>query len=266
MTHSFSWSAVLAVLLMSLVACAFGPAVPVYADEQGVAARAISEKIGDSIVTVRVAIKFRMSYEGEEAEEEESTNEAKATIIDPSGLAVCSLAEVDPSHMMKMMQQEEPDYKIETEITGLKIVLAQGKEIPAKVVLRDQDLDLAFIRPEQPQAEPFVAVDLAQSAEPQVMDELVVVGRLGEAANRAVWTALDRVTAIVKKPRTLYITGINTWTAGLGCPAFALDGKLIGITVMRAIATASGSSGGSDSMPVVLPAADILKVSKQASG
>ncbi len=263
MMRSLRWSMGLAALALSLLFCIFASAAPAYADDQGAAARTISEKAGDAIVTVRVAIKFRMSYEGEEAEEEESTNETKATVVDPSGLAVCSLAEVDPSHMMKMMQQEEPNYKIETELTGLKIVLGQGKEIPAKVVLRDQDLDLAFLRPEQPQAEPFIAVDLAQSAEPQVMDELVVVGRLGEAANRAVWTSLDRITAIVKKPRTLYITGINTWMAGLGCPAFSLDGKVIGITVMRAIATASGSSG-SDSMPVVLPAADILQVAKQA--
>jgi S1-C subfamily serine protease len=256
----------LVVVLLNLAACALGLAGPAQADEQAAAARAISEKVGDAVVTVRVAVKFRMSFEGEEGEEEENTNETRATVIDPSGLAVCSLAEVDPSHLLKMMREEDPSYKIETQITGMKLVLAQGKEIPAKVVLRDQDLDLAFIRPEQPQTEPLVAVDLAQAAEPQLMDELVIVGRLGEAANRTVSTALDRITAVVKKPRRLYIAGVNTWIAGMGCPAFALDGKVIGITVMRAIPRASGSSDSSNSMPVLLPAADILKVSKQASG
>jgi hypothetical protein len=242
------------------------PPTAARADELGSAARALSAAAGDAIVVVRITIKYRMAVEGEEQGEEENTSEITATVVDPSGLAVCALSEADPSHRMKMMGQQEEGFKFQAEVTGVQFVLGEGKEIPGKIVLRDQDLDLAFIRPSAAQPTPFNAVDLAQAASPQVMDELVVLGRLGEAANRSPYVAVDRVTAIVTRPRTLYVAGISTWVAGLGVPAFTPDGKVVGITVMRSIPSATGSSdsGGATSMPVLLPAADILKVAKQA--
>ncbi|MDH4180198.1 MAG: serine protease, partial [Armatimonadota bacterium] len=185
----------------------FGSA-PLAADETGAAARAIADKHGGAVVPVRVVIKMRVAYEGEEVDEEESSNELNATVIDPSGLALCALSEVDPTHMIELWQEEDPNYKIDAQVTDLKFVLPEGKEIPAKVVLRDRDLDLAFIRPVALPDQPFVAVDLAQSAQPQIMDEIVVLGRLGDVANRELRLALDRITAVVTKPRTLYIAGI----------------------------------------------------------
>ncbi len=235
------------------------------ADDQGAAGRAISAAVGDAVVNIRVTIKYNMSVEGEEAQEEENTSEVTATIVDPSGLAVCALSEVDPSHRMKMMGQEQDGFKFQANVTGLQYVL-EGKEIAGKIVLRDQDLDLAFIRPTEAQPTPFRAVDLSQPASLEVLDQIVVLGRLGEAANRSPYVGVDRISAIVAKPRTLYVAGISTWAAGLGIPAFTLDGKVVGITVMRSIPSAAGSSegGGANSMPVLLPAADILKVAKQA--
>ncbi|MFB3883287.1 MAG: serine protease [Armatimonadota bacterium] len=249
----------------STLALVFAPALA-QADEQGAAARAVSAAASDAVVQVRIVVKYRMAVEGEEAQEEEGTNEVTATIVDPSGLAVCALSEVDPSHRMKMMAEQEDGYKFEADVIGVHYIIGEGKEIAGKVVLRDPDLDLAFLRPSEAPAEPFKAVDLAQSSTPQVMDELVVLGRLSEVANRAPYVGMDRVTAIVSKPRTLYIAGIGTWIAGLGVPAFTLDGKLVGITVMRSIPSAAGSSeeGGASSMPVLLPAADVLKSAQQA--
>ena len=36
---------------------------------------------------------------------------------------------------------------METEVNDIKILLEDGAEVPAEIVLRDKDLDLAFIRP-----------------------------------------------------------------------------------------------------------------------
>ena len=238
---------------------------PLAADDAGASARAIADKHGAAVVPVQVVVKMRVAYEGEEVDEDESSNELTATVIDPSGLALCALSEVDPTHMIELWQEEDPNYKIDAQVTDLKFVFPDGKEVPAKIVLRDRDLDLAFIRPTTPPDEPFAAVDLAQAAQPQVMDEIVVLGRLGDVANRETWLALDRITAIITKPRTLYIAGLDVWVAGLGVPAFTLDGKAVGITVMRAI-SAAGSVGGSgnSSVPVIMPAAGILEVAQQA--
>ena len=252
-------------LPFSLAALILFAGAPLAADEAAVAARAIADKHGGAIVPVRVVVKMRVAYEGEEIDESERSSELTATIIDPSGLALCALSEVDPTHMIELWQEEDPSYKIDARVTDLKFILPDGNELPAKVVLRDRDLDLAFIRPTALPDNPFVAVDLAQAAQPQLMDEIVVLGRLGEVANRELGVTLDRIAAIVAKPRTLYVAGLGVWVAGLGVPAFSLDGRIVGITVMRAIPTA-GSMGGSgaNSVPVIMPAAEILEVAQQA--
>jgi len=252
-------------LPLSLAALTLFVGAPLAADETGASARAIADKHGAAVVPVRVVIKMRVAYEGEEVDEEENSNELTATVIDPSGLALCALSEVDPTHMIELWQEEDPNYDIDAQVTDLKFVFPDGKEVPAKVVLRDRDLDLAFIRPTALPDTPFTAVDLTQAAQPELMDEIVVLGRLGDVANRELWLALDRITAIVTKPRTLYIAGLDVWVAGLGVPAFTLDGRLVGITVMRAIPTAGSVSGrGNTSVPVVMPANGILEVAQQA--
>jgi hypothetical protein len=52
----------------------------------------------------------------------------------------------------------------------------------------------------------------------------------------------------------------------LGCPAFALDGNVVGVMVMRAVtAKGGGGRGYRDNMTsIILPAEDILKAAKQA--
>ncbi len=248
-----------------LAAAAFlATAAPLLAQDTAALARDIGDKWSNAVVAVRVVAKMRVVVEGREMDESERVDQIRATVIDPSGLAVCSLSEVDPSRAMDLAMEEDPDYQFEAEITDVKILLAEGKEIPAKVILRDRDLDLAFIRPTEAPAEPMASVDLTQDTAPEVLDEVVVLGRLGDVGNRAPSVALDRVQSIVTKPRTFYITGINTWMAGLGCPVFSLDGKAVGVLVVRSIPGGGSGGFGGDSMPVVLPCDDILEVAKQA--
>jgi hypothetical protein len=228
------------------------------------AARDTASRWGDAAVAVRVVAKTRVVVEGEEYDQGESAQELGATIIDPSGLVVCSLSEVDPSQHIERMVAKE-DYRYEREITDLRILLADGREIPAKVALRDLDLDLAFIRPSEELPEQVPAVDLEEDAKREILDEVVVMSRLGQVGNRRALTVLDRVTAVVEKPRTLYVLGVNAYMWSLGCPVFTPEGKVVGITVMRVMPTADAGEGLSrgKQLPVVLPAADIVEVAKQ---
>jgi len=257
-----------AVLLSLLVIGVVGAAAPrARADETAEAAREIGRKLGDAVLTVRVVIKTRVVVEGRQMNESENANETVATVVSPEGLAVCALSEVDPSHQLEMMREAGSDYQFEAEMADLKLIKPDGKELAAEVVVQDKDLDVAVLRPSEPPAEPLAAIDLTQERTPEMLEQLVVLSRLGEVANRAASVTLDRVQAIVQKPRTLYITGVNAWVSGLGCPVFALDGKLVGIVVMRSMpATAGGpGGGGSSNMPVVLPAADVRAVVEQAT-
>jgi hypothetical protein len=218
----------------------------------------------DAAVAVRVVAKTRYVVDGEEHDEGESAKEVGATVIDPSGLAVCSLSEVDPSQYVEQMIAAE-DYKYEREVTDLRILLADGREIPAMVALRDVDLDLVFVRPSEELPEPVPAINLEEDAKPEILDEVVMVSRMGQIGNRRAVILLDRVGAVLEKPRTLYLLGVNAYAWGLGCPVLTTEGKVVGITLMRVMpgAEAGEGLGRGQQLGVVRPAEDILEVAKQ---
>jgi hypothetical protein len=133
--------------------------------------------------------------------------------------------------------------------------------------LRDKDLDLAFIRPKTKPASPMTAVDLSKFAPAQLLDEVITLNRLNSAAGRAYAASVERISAVVQKPRTFYIPDSTMTSTTLGSPAFALDGKVVGLVVMRAVNSKGGSGSRNyreNMTSIILPAEDILKGAKQA--
>src|SRR5688572_31738865 len=100
-----------------------------------------------------------------------------------------------------------------------------------------------------------------------MLDQVVALNRLGNAAGRAYAASIARITAIVKRPRLFYVPDGSAGTMTLGAPAFTLDGKILGIFVMRSIK--GKSAPGFFSMQpdnltgIIVPAADVLKAAKQ---
>ena len=247
------WST-LAGLLVATAACAEPPA-------DVVAGRAMCGKWNNAIVNVQVVVKMTMSYDGESSKREEK-GDTVGTVIDPSGLTVVSLSSVSPDSMFDSMYGEEDGPQISTEITDVKIRLSDGTEVPAKIVLRDKDLDLAFVRPSTKPKEPWKFVDLKDSATADVLDQVVTITRLGKVANRAISVSLIRIQAVLEKPRKFYVVDMYGDT---GSPVGTLDGKILGIALLKMSAAASKSGSYRDSiMPVVLPAEDIAAVALQA--
>jgi hypothetical protein len=118
--------------------------------EERAAARDVLKKWQDTVVNVRIVLKTRMSMGGREMQATEETVDAVATVIEPDGLAVMSLSTLNPAGMMNRIMGQagggsDEKFQMTSEPTDLKIRLADGREIPAKIVLRDEDLDLAFI-------------------------------------------------------------------------------------------------------------------------
>lgn len=251
------------VALALMVAAAILAAAPAPADDAAVAAREVARKWSDAVVTLKVVVKTRWVAEGRQEDESEGTGEVNATMIDPSGLVVCSLNQVDPSLRMEDAEEEE-GFRMEAEVMSIHIIRPDGKELPAKVVLRDKELDLAFIRPTEPLPQPPVAVDLSASAQPEPLDQVVILGRMGQIGSRTPTVTLDRLSAIIEKPRKLYTVGLSAYYAGLGCPAFTLDGRVVGITFMRSAPRGADDGGRGGAMPVILPAAQIAEVAAQA--
>lgn len=239
-----------------------------FADELADKGRAILERNKSCVVTVRIVMKVQMSMQNFPSRDEEVKSEATGTVIDPSGLTVLSLNETDPSGMFEDMMEGREGFDVKSTVSDLKILRDDGTEIAAQVVLRDRDLDLAFIRPTEAPKDPLSAVDLTKAAAPALLDPIVTLNRMGRVAGREYAVSLERVSAIVNKPRTFYVMGNDPTQTALGCPAFTLDGNVIGLCVMRSVKRSgdSGMFGGGDSntMAIVVPVSDIVEVAKQA--
>lgn len=244
------------------------------AQDNRAAARDLVKKWQEAIVNIRVVVKMRMSMGGRELQSNDDTIETVGTVIDPGGLTVVSLSSVNPGPMMtKLMASGNGSgqgVEIVSEPTDLRLRLADGREVPSTIALRDEDLNLAFIRPITPPEKPFVAINLADYAPPALLDQVVVFGRLGRVGGWAPSAALRDIGGIVLKPRTFFVLAGDT--AGTGTPAFLPSGKVVGILTVRQVANDrpsafAGMSGseGLGLLPVILPADDVLEISKQAT-
>ncbi len=242
------------------------------ADELADKGRQILTKNAHTVVTVQVDMKLTYSMAGRSSAPNESKQDVTGTVVDPSGLTVLSLSTCDPTSMYETLVAGVGEggqrAKMEAELISLKIMLDDGNELPAEIVLRDKDLDLAFIRPKTKPARPMPAVDLSKSTPVQVLDQVITLNRLGKAAGRAYAVSVERVSAVLQKPRLFYVPDSAMTTTALGSPAFAPNGDVVGIFLIRAVSATSGASLSSlrqDSVTsIILPAEDVLKAARQA--
>jgi S1-C subfamily serine protease len=246
-----------------------------YSDELADKGRAIFKQNQHAVVTVQIVLKSKFSVGGRGGESNESRQDVTGTLVDPSGLTVLSLSATDPGQMLQSMLagsgDEDTKFKMETELGDVKILLDDGTELPSEVVLRDRDLDLAFIRPKTKTASPLTSLDLSKSSKADILDQIIALNRLGNSAGRAYSASIERISAIVQRPRLFYVPDSSLSTTTLGAPAFTADGKVLGIFVMRAMKSKGGGGGfgmfnlQSENMTaIILPAEDVLKAAKQA--
>lgn len=239
--------------------------------------REVFAQYREAVITVQLVIKTKMNIPGFGGGDNarESREEATGTVIDPTGLTVVALSNVDPMGMLQNMMGgfggddgDSMKMKMESEVADVKLLGQDGTEIPAEIVLRDKDLDLAFLRPKTAPTAPMKAIDLSSTGTVDVLDEVIAINRLGKVAGRAYAVALERICAIVRKPRLFYVPGGSATSTSLGCPAFTADGKVVGIFVMRSLK--SGGEGasmfnsqGAGMTAILLPAEEVRKIAAQ---
>ena len=119
---------------------------------------------------------------------------------------------------------------------------------------------LAFIRPEKPEDLKLTPIITAEAAPMNLLDDVIVLGRLGKDLNREPVVMTNEVISLVTKPRLFAKIGAQA----IGMPVFNKDGKFLGIGINRF--SAKGESESQNLVPsnVVLPAADVLESAAQA--
>jgi hypothetical protein len=141
--------------------------------------------------------------------DEEVKVESLATLVDASGVAVAVLSQLDPARNMnnRPLRTSRGPMKLETTATlkDLKLVLADGSEILADIVLKDEDLDLAFVRARAEGGNTngvvFPALNLKDSVTANVLDEAISITRLDETFNRAPNVFASHINMATRKPR-----------------------------------------------------------------
>jgi serine protease Do len=136
--------------------------------------------------------------------------------------------------------------------TEITVKLADGREIEATVVGRDEATDLAVIKVDGSDY-PFVTFE--ESAQPRVGDWVVAVGNpfgLGGTATAGIVSALGRGSLDRRTPYTDYIqidAAINTGNSG--GPTFDIYGRVIGV---NSAIISPGMNGGSVGIGFAIPA------------
>ncbi|MCU0797740.1 MAG: serine protease [Akkermansiaceae bacterium] len=241
------------------------------------AGRKLSASHHESVVWLSVLAKTSMDAEGNVPAEvraalagqsTEAKSEITGTVIDASGLIVTALKGMDKGSLLdgQTIQSGMGPIKLKasSEIKEIKVITSDGSEIPADLVLKDEDLGIAFIkvRSESDEAKgvTFHAIDLADSASGEPLDDCITLGRLDESLNRTSCILAGEIIAKAEKPRVIYRIDDDS----VGCPIFLANGKLLGISVIPRTKNLADASGQMQITPVVLPAADIAKVAAQA--
>jgi len=233
--------------------------------------RAILEAHQESILPFSSSLSVSASAGGRSMSAREQVVRGIATVLTDDGLMVTALSSLNPSSMLSGQKINTPqgkvDLNISVEIKELKILTPDGLEIPASLVMKDTDLDLAFFRPKPGNDDvkdvKFHPVDLKDSGPGQVLDEVLLLNRLGKTFSYQTSTGTSEIISKIEKPRLLYrVAG-----ATAGAPVYTAEGKILGIAANRKpIGEDSGDGNamrGLD-MLVILPAAEVAKIADQA--
>ena len=202
------------------------PAPAVAADPEPAFEAQLAEK-APAIVSVKFVLKTRMSMGGQ-SQDEESNQEIRGVVVDPSGLVMVANDGFDggASMMRAMLKQRGGD--LSTSPTGLVVLYGnESTEHPAVLVARDSTLGLAFVQVIDAEAGKLPAVDLGQGGEPRVGQALFGVTRKGRGFDCA--PAIDRlfVTGKLEKPRVAW--SVSGEFGGMGLPVYDAAGKTVGV-------------------------------------
>lgn len=224
-------------------------------------ALALAKTHQDSTLFISAVVSIEVTAGSNPTQKEERKIEVLGTVLSAEGLLVTPLSTLDLASNMDGRTVNTPNgpltLQAKADIKEVKMIMPDGSEVAAKVVLKDADLDLAFIKPEKSGAA-FVAVDAKNSAPMSLLEDVIILGRMGKDLNRETMVMTGEIISIIKKPR---LFGKMT-TNATGMPVFNAEGKFLGIGINR-LSSKNTTEMNLTGNTVLLPAADLLESASQ---
>jgi len=165
------------------------------------------------------------------------------TVVDAAGLVVIS-SRLGAEEWKRIEQH-------------LVFVMPDETEVPARLVLSDEDLALAVLAPAPaPGAAPpvFKPVTLARDAQADVYTDVLTLSRLDKEYHFRPAADTGKVIAVTTRPRREYLVDTNPCGPHrLGLPTFLADGRLLGINTIRREASRPARRPGFPAMAAQSP-------------
>ena len=108
--------------------------------------RSLLEENPNCVTWVSATVRVEVSVNGRSLPPQEQKLEALGTILSSDGLTVLSLTKVDPTSNI-LARLRSPGASVQANYTEVLILMQDGTEIPARLLLKDVDLDLAYLLP-----------------------------------------------------------------------------------------------------------------------
>lgn len=217
--------------------------IPVLAEETvEQQARKLLEQHKSSLVVVTAKGMLKAKTTGEPLPDRDQQRRTLGVTIGEDGLLVVSNSAIDASVGLAGQQArvEEKVVTIQsalTEFSEVEISYGDSTLLKGKILRQDIEADVAFILPDQVAAKAankvFDRVDLSQfAATAEAADQVVGLSRSSAVYGYMPTLVMGRITGVFKGDRTFFVTDAGT---AQGIPIFTLDGKPVGVTVVRVI-------------------------------
>lgn len=239
---------------MIVSATTFGAARPLLADVSPIYQEIIS-KHAPALITVKFLLRMESQYGKRESE-----SEITGIVIEPGGLVLCANSKLGAPRRFGSVTP-----------TDIKILIGEDVEgLPAKVLARDTELDLAWVQLKEPPAKPLAYIDMKSSLTPGIGDKLFALRRMAKFFDRAPIVSHGHCSGQTKKPRELLVPSGLSLEAGQ--PIFSGSGALVGFVVLQlpedeeieANPMAFLSMGRDIGGGLILPAAQVVKATERA--
>lgn len=224
----------------------FGLSLPfnlVFAQETvEVRARKLLEQYKSSLVVITAKGMLKAKTTGDPLPDRDQQRRTLGVTVGDDGLIVVSNSAIDASvglagQQAKMEESVVTIQSATTTFSDVEISYGDSVLIHGKVVRQDIEADVAFIMPDQAEAKKlnkvFDKIDLSQfAATAEVADQVVGLSRSSAVYGYMPTLVMGRITGVFKGDRTFFVTDAGT---AQGIPIFTLDGKPVGVTVVRII-------------------------------
>jgi len=205
-------------------------------------ARNLLEQHKGALVVVTAKGELEATTSGDPLPAREQQRRTLGVTIGDDGLVVVSNSAIDPSLGLTGQQAQLDDAVVtireaKMNFTGVEISYGDSSLLNGKVVRQDVEADLAFILPDRAEAtalnKTFQKVDLSQfAATAQAADQVVGLSRSSAVYGYMPTVVMGRITGVYQGDRTFFVTDAGT---AQGIPVFTLDGKPVGVTVVRIV-------------------------------